>query len=117
MLIQPLSKDVLYIFIIIATVLLPVAGGLGSLYLKRSLDRHGHGIDGAGAAIVAAIVVKIGLYVAIGIYILMVVKIIQSTVHYEDVPDILIAVPFVPVVLHKVWGIWNGIRRNRERGD
>ena len=48
MLIQPLSKDVLYIFIIIATVLLPVAGGLGSLYLKRSLDRHGHGIDGAG---------------------------------------------------------------------
>ena len=64
----------------------------------------------------AGIVVKIGMYVAIGIYILMVVKIIQSTVHYEDVPDILIAVPFVPVVLHKVWGIWNGSRRNRERG-
>ena len=99
MLRQPLSKPVLYMFIVVATILLPVVYRLGMAYMDASLDHHGHGIDGVGAAILAAIVFKITVYVAIGIYIVMMIKVVQGCLYYKEVPNILIVIPIIPILL------------------
>lgn len=117
MLLQPLSKNVLYIFIIIAIVILPLAGRLGVKFMDASADRNGHGIDGIGAAILSAGIVKIAMYVAIGIYLFLVVKIIQSVLYYEDVPGILIAVPFIPIAVLIARKSYYTFRLNKERAS
>ena len=110
---QPLSKPVLYIFIIVATVLLPVVYKLGMAYIDASLDQHGHGIDGVGAAIFAVLVFKIMAFAAIGIYIIMVAKIVQGCLHYKEVPNILIVIPFIPILLQMAYNGYTTYQSNR----
>lgn len=99
MLKTPLSKMTLYILLFIATIILPTVYHFGVAFMDISEDRNGHGIDGIGAALVAALIFKAMMHVAFGMYIIIVIKIIKSILYYKEVPNILIIIPFLPIIM------------------
>ncbi len=115
----PLEKKALYIQLAIATILLPIVYYLGIAFMDNIVDVNGHGIDGIGAALAAALIFNIVIRISIVIYAIMVLKIIISILHYKEISNALIIVPFMPIIITLLFSIYNNSRYesqlNKER--
>lgn len=103
---KPLPITTLYIFLFVATIILPVTYFLSNLFLNASLDKNGHGIDGVGAAIFAAIIFKFMIYISYVIYVIFMIKIIQSVLFYKEVPNFLMAIPLLPIIIAVILNLY-----------
>ena len=115
MILAPLSKKSLYILIVVSLILIPAAYGIGAVFLKCSSDRNGHGIDGVGAAIISSLIFNIMIFASFGAYIIILIKVIQSILHYKDISNYLMIIPLLPIICVVAFYCYNSYTLKKEQ--
>ena len=95
----PVSLKTLYDLIVVSLVLIPASYCLGVLIVRIFVDNDEIYKDGWRWALIVGLICKFMIYVVLGAYGIIVIKVIQGILYYEDVANFLIVVPLLPITV------------------
>lgn len=109
MILEPLSQTNLYIFMVVAVLLIPATIAIAAfcgmssivIIILNCLSALFNGRSSESAYIIAKIlcyICKSLIYATCGVYCIIVIKVIQSVLYYKEVSDYLIIIPLLPVI-------------------
>lgn len=97
----PVSLKTLYDLIVVSLVLIPASYCLGVLIVRIFVDNDDIYTDGWRLfwALIVGLICKFMIYVVLCTYGIIVIKVIQGILYYEDVANSLIVVPLLPITV------------------
>lgn len=97
----PVSLKTLYDLILVSLVLIPASYCLGVLIVRILVDNDDIYKDGWRLfwALIVGLICKFMIYVVLCAYGIIVIKVIQGILYYEDVANFLIVVPLLPITV------------------